>query len=60
MVGNQTHTIVEIIVADSPFLTESVMMALSRLGVISHLMLHQPIALKRDDRRSCKQNSNES
>ena len=45
-----THTIVEIIVPDSPFLTESVMMALSRLGVISHLMLHQPIALKRDDR----------
>ncbi|MBL1415945.1 MAG: NAD-glutamate dehydrogenase [Moritella sp.] len=45
-----THTIVEIIVQDSPFLTESVMMALSRLGVISHLMLHQPIALKRDDR----------
>ncbi|MFT5808308.1 MAG: glutamate dehydrogenase [Moritella dasanensis] len=44
-----THTIVEIIVADSPFLTESVMMALSRLDVISHLMLHQPIALKRDD-----------
>ncbi|SQD77212.1 NAD-glutamate dehydrogenase [Moritella yayanosii] len=44
-----THTIVEIIVPDSPFLTESVMMALSRLGVISHLMLHQPIALKRDD-----------
>ncbi|MFT5677244.1 MAG: glutamate dehydrogenase, partial [Paraglaciecola sp.] len=43
-----THTIVEIIVSDAPFLTESVMMTLTRLGVISHLMLHQPFALKRD------------
>lgn len=42
-----THTIVEIVATDSPFLTESLMMALSRLGVISHLMLHQPVALKR-------------
>lgn len=43
-----THTIVEIVVSDAPFLTESVMMTLTRLGLISHLMLHQPLALKRD------------
>jgi len=43
-----THTLVEIIAPDSPFLTESLIMALSRLGVMSHLMLHQPFYLKRD------------
>ena len=43
-----THTIVEIIVIDASFLTDSIMMALSRLGVVAHLFLHQPLALKRD------------
>lgn len=37
-----THTIVEIVVHDSPFLVDSVKMALNRLDLASHLMLHGP------------------
>ncbi|MFA0414045.1 NAD-glutamate dehydrogenase [Vibrio renipiscarius] len=37
-----THTIVEIVVIDSPFLVDSVKMALNRLDLTSHLMLHGP------------------
>lgn len=43
-----THTIVEIIVTDRPFLVDSVTMVLNRLGIISHLMLHQVFSLKRN------------
>ena len=46
---HSTHTIVEIIVKDMPFLVDSVRMALNRLGITSHLLLHSPISLKRDD-----------
>jgi glutamate dehydrogenase len=42
-----THTIVEIIVTDMPFLVDSVRMALNRLGITSHLLLHSPIRLIR-------------
>lgn len=42
------HTIIEIIQSDSPFMVDSVRMALSRLGITSHLLLHLPISHKRD------------
>ncbi|PMH46498.1 NAD-glutamate dehydrogenase [Vibrio sp. 10N.286.49.B3] len=42
-----THTIVEIVVPDGPFLVDSIKMALSRLERSSHLMLHGPTQLKR-------------
>ena len=42
-----THTIVEIVVYDSPFLVDSVKMALSRLDLASHLMLHGPTQIHR-------------
>ncbi|WP_038174765.1 NAD-glutamate dehydrogenase [Vibrio pacinii] len=42
-----THTIVEIVVPDCPFLVDSVKMALSRLDLSSHLMLHGPTQIAR-------------
>lgn len=43
-----THTIVEIIVTDMPFLVDSVRMALNKMGITAHLLLHSPIGLTRD------------
>ncbi|WP_194435022.1 NAD-glutamate dehydrogenase [Vibrio fluminensis] len=43
-----THTIVEIVVPDGPFLVDSIKMALTRLDLASHLMLHGPTQIKRD------------
>ena len=43
-----THTIIEIIVPDSPFLVDSVRMALNRMGITAHLLLHTPIKVIRD------------
>ncbi len=43
-----THTIVEIVVPDSPFLVDSIKMALNRLDLVSHLMLHGPTQIGRD------------
>ncbi len=45
---HSSHTIVEIIVKDMPFLVDSVRMALNRLDISAHLLLHSPITLKRD------------
>ena len=45
---HSSHTIVEIIVEDMPFLVDSIRMALNRLDITSHLLLHSPINLKRD------------
>ncbi|MFT5162322.1 MAG: glutamate dehydrogenase [Alteromonadaceae bacterium] len=45
-----THTIIEIIVRDMPFLVDSVRMALARLGISSHLLLHCPLSIVRDDK----------
>ncbi|AYA64492.1 NAD-glutamate dehydrogenase [Alteromonas sp. RKMC-009] len=47
---HSSHTIVEIIVRDMPFLVDSVRMSLNRLNITSHLMLHSPIWLKRGDK----------
>jgi glutamate dehydrogenase len=44
-----THTIVEVLVPDSPFLVDSIKMALSRLDLASHLMLHGPAYINRDE-----------
>lgn len=43
-----THTIVEIIVQDMSFLVDSVRMALNRLGITAHLLLHSPITVVRN------------
>ncbi|KFZ31849.1 NAD-glutamate dehydrogenase [Pseudidiomarina salinarum] len=43
------HTIIEIIQSDTPFMVDSVRMALSRLGISAHLLLHLPISHRRDD-----------
>ncbi|USD66529.1 NAD-glutamate dehydrogenase [Vibrio sp. SCSIO 43136] len=43
-----THTIVEIVIPDSPFLVDSIKMALVRLDLSSHLMLHGPTKVARD------------
>ncbi|WP_428772509.1 NAD-glutamate dehydrogenase [Vibrio sp.] len=45
-----THTVVEIAVPDSPFLVDSIKMALSRLDLASHLMLHGPTQVARSDK----------
>src|SRR5690554_244703 len=42
------HTIVEIIQSDIPFTADSVPMALNRHKVTAHLLLHTPLAHKRD------------
>lgn len=44
---HSSHTIVEIIVSDMPFLVDSVRMLLNRLNITSHLFLHSPIGIKR-------------
>ncbi|UPW16785.1 NAD-glutamate dehydrogenase [Agarivorans sp. TSD2052] len=44
-----THTIIEIVVPDSPFLVDSMRMALSRCGINTHLLMHQPMRLDRDN-----------
>ncbi|UXY14335.1 NAD-glutamate dehydrogenase [Chitiniphilus purpureus] len=42
------HTVVEIVVADMPFLVDTVGMALSRLGYNVHLVLHPVLGARRD------------
>ena len=44
-----SHTIVEIIANDMPFLVDSVRMAMNRLNIVSHLLLHSPLKIKRDE-----------
>ena len=43
------HTIVEIIQTDMPFMVDSVRMALNRHNINAHLLLHTPLAHKRDE-----------
>ncbi|MDP2560368.1 NAD-glutamate dehydrogenase [Psychrobium sp. 1_MG-2023] len=45
-----TKTIIEIVHEDMPFLVDSVNMALKRLSITSHLSLHYPISVSRDDK----------
>jgi glutamate dehydrogenase len=43
-----SHTVIEIINDDRPFLVDSVVVALSELGVSAHLIMHPVIPVKRD------------
>lgn len=45
-----SHTIIEIVVEDMPFLVDSVRMVINRLGISPHLLLHTPMHVKRDDK----------
>lgn len=42
------HTIVELVLKDSPFLVDSLRIALNRCGITAHLMLHHPLQTFRD------------
>ncbi len=42
-----THTIVEVVTDDMPFLVDSVSMALNRLGLLIHLTIHPVIPVRR-------------
>ncbi|WP_166376834.1 NAD-glutamate dehydrogenase [Pseudoalteromonas sp. Z9A4] len=44
-----SHTIVEIITKDMPFLVDSVRMAMTRENIASHLLLHCPLKIQRDE-----------
>ncbi|MDH3412849.1 MAG: NAD-glutamate dehydrogenase [Gammaproteobacteria bacterium] len=44
-----THTIVEIVTDDMPFLVDSVRMALNRRGLTVHFLIHPVMRLRRDD-----------
>ncbi|NLS12553.1 NAD-glutamate dehydrogenase [Vibrio sp. SM6] len=46
------HTVIEIVIKDSPFLVDSIKMALSRLGLTTHLMLSNPVRIKRNKQDS--------
>ena len=50
-----SHTIIEIIVRDMPFLVDSVRIALSRLHLTPHLMLNSPIKIIRDKNKNINQ-----
>ena len=43
-----THTIVELVTDDMPFLVDSVRMALNRRGLTTHLVIHPVVRLRRD------------
>ena len=43
-----THTSIEIVTDDMPFLVDSVTMAMNRLGLIVHLIIHPVLPLKRN------------
>ncbi|WP_426356934.1 NAD-glutamate dehydrogenase [Pseudocolwellia sp. HL-MZ19] len=43
-----SHTVIEVIVRDMPFLVDSLRIALGRLGLTPHLMLNSPIKIIRD------------
>lgn len=44
-----THTIIEIVQDDMPFLVDSTTMELNRLGLTVHLVVHPVMRVKRDD-----------
>ena len=44
-----THTIIEVVTDDMPFLVDSVRMALNRRGLTTHLVIHPVMQLRRDD-----------
>ncbi|MBR9727860.1 NAD-glutamate dehydrogenase [Shewanella intestini] len=44
-----THSIIEVIQPDMPFLVDSLSMAFNRMGITSHMMLHTPLNVQRKD-----------
>ncbi len=44
-----THTSIEVVTDDMPFLVDSVTMAMKRLGLIIHLIIHPVIPVSRDE-----------
>jgi glutamate dehydrogenase len=42
-----THTVVEVVTDDMPFLVDSISMALNRLGLLIHITIHPVIPVKR-------------
>ena len=44
-----THTIIEIVSGDMPFLVDSLRMAINRRGLTTHLLIHPVVKLRRDD-----------
>jgi len=47
-----SHTIIEVIVKDMPFLVDSIRFALNRLGLSPHLMLNSPLKLVRGSNKN--------
>ncbi|OUR62288.1 NAD-glutamate dehydrogenase [Colwellia sp. 39_35_sub15_T18] len=47
-----SHTIIEVIVKDMPFLVDSIRIALNRLGLSPHLMLNSPLKIVRDKQQN--------
>ena len=47
-----SHTIIEVIVKDMPFLVDSIRIALNRLGLSAHLMLNAPLKMVRDKHKN--------
>ncbi|WP_435103107.1 NAD-glutamate dehydrogenase [Arhodomonas sp. AD133] len=43
-----THTVCEVVAPDMPFLVDSVSMALNRLGLTIHLIIHPVLTIRRD------------
>lgn len=43
-----THTVIEIVLDDMPFLVDSLTMELSRLGIATHLFVHPVMGVQRD------------
>ncbi|MDO6486965.1 NAD-glutamate dehydrogenase [Colwellia sp. 6_MG-2023] len=47
-----SHTIIEVIIKDMPFLVDSIRIALNRLGLTPHLMLNSPLKVVRDKKKN--------
>jgi len=50
-----SHTIIEVIISDMPFLVDSLRIALSRMSLSPHLMLNCPIKIIRDKKNQISQ-----
>ncbi len=43
-----THTVISLVIRDAPFLVDSIRMAINRLGLTMHLIIHPVILVRRD------------
>ncbi|QIR14441.1 NAD-glutamate dehydrogenase [Shewanella aestuarii] len=44
-----THSVIEVIQPDMPFLVDSLSMALNRMGITAHVLLHTPLSVAREN-----------